>query len=244
LILDLQHVSLAILRGTGYLLQEVSFDVERGERLAVIGASGAGKTTLLRLLNRLEDPTSGEIVFEGRSIHQIPVSQLRTEIVLIPQEPKLLGMTVQESLAYPLQLQKRPRGEILDRLETWTSLLQIPTEWFERTELQLSLGQRQLVSIARGLILQPKILLLDEPTSALDVGTATRLLTVLGDRSEMTIMMVNHQLELVKTFAKRLIYLQQGRVLDIQETAGVDWQALRDRLIRSRGQNGDEDWED
>lgn len=222
------------------MLENVNLSVERGERLAIIGASGAGKTTLLRLLNRLQDPASGEILFEGKNIATLPVQQLRREIVLVPQEPKLLDMTVRETLAYPLELRKCPEREILDRLNAWTSLLQIPEEWLDRSELQLSLGQRQLVAIARGLMLEPKILLLDEPTSALDMGTATRLFEALADRGELTIIMVNHQLEFVKTFSERAIYLQQGRVIEDKATAAIDWNEIRERLLHT----DDDDWDD
>jgi D-methionine transport system ATP-binding protein len=243
LILDLQNVSFTVSRGTAHLLENVNFSVRSGERLAIIGASGAGKSTLLRLLNRLQDPTSGEIFFEGQNSSRIPVQSLRREIVLVPQEPKLLEKTVREALSYPLVLQKRSPQEILDRLETWTSLLQIPADWLDRSELQLSLGQRQLIAIARGLMLQPKILLLDEPTSALDMGTATRLLEVLGDRGELTLIMINHQLEFVKTFCQRVIYLQGGRVLEEKATSAIDWNNIRDRLLHAEKPEADE-WDD
>ncbi|MEG3435762.1 ATP-binding cassette domain-containing protein [Pannus brasiliensis CCIBt3594] len=244
MILDLQQVTLTVRRGTSHLLQDVTFSVERGERVGIIGASGAGKTSLLRLLNRLQDATTGEIFFEGKSNRQFPVGQLRREIVLVPQEPKLLELKVRESLVYPLELQKLPRREILDRLEHWTARIGIPEAWFDRTELQLSLGQRQLVSIARGLLLQPKILLLDEPTSALDVGTATRLFEVLANLPDLTIIMVNHQLEFVKTFADRVIYLQRGRVLENRVRSSIDWEEIRARLVASEQQNSIDEWED
>ncbi|MDJ0671846.1 MAG: ATP-binding cassette domain-containing protein, partial [Microcystis sp. M53598_WE2] len=165
MILELQQVNLAIRRGSAYLLEDITFSIKQGEKLAIVGASGAGKTTLLRLLNLMQEPTTGNIYFQGKSIREIPVISLRQQIVLLPQESKLLGMTVRDALAYPLQLKKLTPAEINQRIDRWTSLLKIPEQWFERGELELSLGQRQLVAITRALLLEPSILLLDEPTS-------------------------------------------------------------------------------
>lgn len=95
-LLELKQVSLAAAIGSRYFLHDISFRVSQGDRITIIGASGAGKTSLLRLINRLQEPTTGTIDFEGRAIAQFPVTQLRQQIVLVPQEPKLLGMTVRE----------------------------------------------------------------------------------------------------------------------------------------------------
>ena len=242
-IMELQEASLAASVGSAYLLQDVSFSVDRGDKVAIIGATGSGKTTLLRLLNRLSSPTTGTIYLEEKPLSHIPVIQLRQQIVLVPQEPKLLGMSVQETLAYPLTLQKLPPKEISQRVETWRNALRIPQEWLERNELQLSLGQRQLIAIARGLIMQPKILLLDEPTSALDVGIANHLLTILDQLTEdghTTIIMVNHQLELIQNFARRILYLDTGRV---QEDLAADrsaWQRLQAKLLQKEAQEAEE----
>ncbi len=101
------------------------------------------------LIKRLQEPSTGNIYFQGKSIKEIPVISLRQQIVLLPQESKLLGMTVRDALAYPLQLKKLNPAEINQRIDHWTSLLKIPQQWFERGELELSLGQRQLVAITR-----------------------------------------------------------------------------------------------
>ena len=110
-IMELREASLAASVGSAYLLQDVSFSVDRGDKLAIIGATGSGKTTLLRLLNRLSTPTTGTIYLEEKPLSQIPIIQLRQQIVLVPQEPKLLGMSVRETLAYPMTLQKLPPKE-------------------------------------------------------------------------------------------------------------------------------------
>jgi len=147
------------------------------------------------------------------------------------QESKLLGMTVRDALAYPLQLKKLNPAEINQRIDRWTSLLKIPEQWFERGELELSLGQRQLVAITRALLLEPSILLLDEPTSALDTGTASRLLEVLNNQRSMTIIMVNHQLDFLEEFAERVIYLEAGKIGSDCLANQLDWLGLKTQLI-------------
>ncbi len=218
----------------GYpILQDISFEVFEGDRIAVIGVSGAGKTFLLRLLNRLSTPTKGNIYLNGKEYGQMSVLELRQQVVLVPQESKLLGMTVQQALAYPLLLRGLSQQTIEQRTSEWREKLQIPDDWLPRTEVQLSAGQRQLVAIARALVIQPQILLLDEPTSALDAGTANRLLqtlTQLAQNHQTTIVMVNHQLHLVEKFCDRLLHLQQGSLLVNQANSMVDWSQLQESI--------------
>lgn len=238
-VLEIKEVSLATSMNSNYLLQDISFAVTRGDRSCIIGPSGSGKTSLLRLLNRLIEPTSGVIKFNNHSVNNIPVIQLRQRVVLVPQEPKLLSMTVEEALAYPLRLQKLSNKEIQQRVETWRSKLHIPGDWLDRNELQLSLGQRQLVAIARALVMQPQILLLDEPTSALDTGLANhliRVLTQLVDEDQTTILLVTHQLDLAQKFAQRVLYLQQGQLLEDISAEQLDWLVLRDKLVQAQAQ--------
>lgn len=217
-LLKLSEVSLTDFMGKNKLLTNISFQVNQSDRLAIVGPSGAGKTTLLRLINRLQDPTSGLIEWDSQPLYNLSIFKLRQQIVLVPQEPKLLGMTVEETLAYPLVLQQLPKLEIEQTIETWQSQLSIPNDWLTRNELQLSLGQRQLVSIMRGLIMKPKLLLLDEPTSALDSDRAQQLIETLIDLNkteQTTMIMVNHQKEFVKQFAKDILILREGQVQSI-----------------------------
>jgi D-methionine transport system ATP-binding protein len=232
-LLCLDQVSLTDTTGEISLLQEISFTVRAGECIAVVGASGAGKTSLLRLLNRLVEPAGGVIAFAGKPLSQIAVRQLRQQVALVPQEPKLLGMAVAETLAYPLRLQQLPKAEIQQRLDGWLTRLHIPEDWLERHEWQLSLGQRQLVSIARALAMQPQVLLLDEPTSALDAGRAAQLVEILvqlAQEGQVAIMMVNHQLEIAQQFCQRLLYLRQGRIVADTPAAQADWRKIGEDL--------------
>jgi len=215
-ILRLSGVGLTDSNGFEIILENISFNLNPGDRLGIMGPSGAGKTSLLRLLNRLAEPSQGEIFFEGQAFLKIPVLSLRRQIVLVSQEPKLLGMTVQNALAYPLELQQLKKNEIQSRIDHYCQKLGIPDEWLERNELQLSVGQRQLVTIARGLIMQPKILLLDEPTSALDADKSDHLINILIELSEtqnLTIIMVNHQQRLIDQFTTQVLSLAQGQLI-------------------------------
>jgi D-methionine transport system ATP-binding protein len=237
----------------GYpILQDISLEVfpgdgsanTCGERIAIVGPSGAGKTSLLRLINRLSEPTSGKIYLENQEYRQIPIIQLRQEVTLVLQESKLLGMTVQQALAYPLVLRGLPKQTIQQRVSDWIEQLHIPSEWLGRSEVQLSAGERQLVGIARALVIQPKILLLDEPTSALDAGTASRVMQVLIQLSQThqtAILMVNHQLELAQMFCTRLLHLKQGHLLADQKISEINWVNLRESLMQAEAQ-ATEEW--
>ncbi|MCC3470029.1 MAG: ATP-binding cassette domain-containing protein [Microcoleus sp. PH2017_40_RAT_O_B] len=228
---------------SSYLLDNISFQVQKGSRVAIVGPSGAGKTTLLRLLNRLSSPTTGSIYLENTDYRQIGAIELRRQITLVMQESKLLGMSVREALAYPLKLRGVNSSEIGDRISGVIQQLHIPEEWLNRTELQLSTGQKQLVAIARAIVLEPKILLLDEPTSALDAGKAAYLVQVLQElsNSQTTILMVNHQLELAQEFATRVLYLQQGRLLENAMCDRINWEEMRQNLIQAEAQ-AEQEW--
>jgi D-methionine transport system ATP-binding protein len=241
--LRIEGVSLKTPIASNYLLENISFQVEKGDRVAIVGPSGAGKTSLLRLLNRLSSPTSGSIYLENKEYRQIPAIALRQQITLILQESKLLGMSVREALAYPLKLRGVNSSNIGERISGAIEQLHIPQEWLDRTELQLSVGQKQLVAIARGIILQPKILLLDEPTSALDAGKAAHILQVLTQltNNQTTILMVNHQLEIAEEFSTRVLHLQRGKLIENSISHQINWVQLRQNLIQAEAE-AEQEW--
>jgi D-methionine transport system ATP-binding protein len=173
------------------------------------------------------------------------VLQLRQQVTLVLQDSKLLGMTVKEAIAYPLKLRGIQPAEIQERVSTWMDRLHLPAEWLDRTEIQLSAGQKQLVALCRALVIEPKILLLDEPTSALDVGRANHLLQVLSEvalNRETTLIMVNHQLDLAQQFCNRLLYLHQGILLEDLPEAQIDSARLRSAIVQAEAEAASE-WE-
>jgi len=236
LLLQLESIDYTPPNFTRPLLIDISFSLATSESIALTGITGAGKSTLLRLLNRLSEPTSGQILLNGENYKNISPIALRQRVMLVSQEPKLLGMKVRESLAYPLQLQSIGIEEIKQRIVTITEQFEIPTAWFDRTELQLSAGQKQIVSIARGVITQPQVLLLDEPIANLDFTTAERVLNTLNNiarSQQMGTIVVNHQLELASRFSDRLLYLQDGKLLINEVSESVDWQNIQQQIRRS-----------
>ncbi|WP_434684170.1 ABC transporter ATP-binding protein [Pseudanabaena minima] len=227
------------------LLTNISVAIAQGSKTALIGATGSGKTTFLRLLNRLTDPSAGTIFLNGKNIQEIPIQTLRRRVMLVPQEPSLLGMNVHEALNYPLKLQNLPQSEIDRQSQKWIDKLQIDRKLLNRSELELSLGQRQWIAIARALIMESEVLLLDEPTSALDRGLSHLLLDTLTELTQLpqpvTVVMINHQLDLVQTWCDRLICLHKGELVQDAEASLINWQEIDDLLRRdtSSGQDGE-----
>lgn len=222
------------------ILQDISFEVYEGSRIAIVGPNGAGKSCLLHLLNGLCEPTKGKIYFGNRDYRQISIKELRQSVILVLQDPKLLGMTVREALAYPLILRNLPKPQIQQRLSYWIEELLIPDDWLGRTEAQLSNGQRQLVNLARGLILQPQILLLDEPTANVDAGTVSRIAEILNqlyEKHQTTILMVTHQLKLAQMFCTQLLHLQQGSLITNQPASQINWNNLQESLKQAETDN-------
>jgi D-methionine transport system ATP-binding protein len=243
LLLQLDRISYTPTNFTQPLLADISLTLAAGEWLALTGLTGAGKSTLFRLLNRLSEPTTGEIFLDGVDVRTIPSIALRRRVMLVAQEPKLLGMKVREALAYPLQLQSLASTEITQRIGNILELLQIPNDWLDRTESQLSTGQKQLVSIARGLVTQPQILLLDEPIANLDFATADRVLTALSQFSRslnMGTIFTCHQLELAVKFSDRVLYLQNGKLSFDRPSISVDWRSLQQQFQELEARTNDE----
>ncbi len=245
MLLQLDRINYTLPNCSQPLLSDISFNLIAGERITITGVTGAGKTTLLRLLNGLIAATSGQILLDGENCQTISPSSLRRRLMLISQEPKLLGMKVREALAYPLQLQKLSQSEIEQRIVTITEQFQLDPDWFELNENQLSAGQKQIVSIVRGVIIQPQVLLLDEPIANLDFITGERILTLLTNIARtrrMAIIAINHQLELATQFSDRILYLQAGKLEFDRVSTAINWQQIQQQ-IRTTEQALIAEWE-
>lgn len=244
--LRFEQVSLKAPLGPHYLLKDITFSLMEGDRLAIVGPSGAGKTSLLRLMNRLIDPSEGTIRYGDRPLLEHSIIGLRQAMPLVLQEPRLLGMTVRQSLCYPLTLRKLKEQDIELRLRSWMERLNVPKDWLDRTEVQLSVGQRQLIGIVRALMIEPEGLLLDEPTAALDVGRRSHLVETLVDYSKTkpcTVVMVSHDLDIAQQFATKLLYLANGQIRDHALAQDVDWSAIKQSLIQAE-KNEQAEWDD
>lgn len=199
-------------------VQDVSLQIDEGDIFGIIGLSGAGKSTLLRSINRLEEPTSGEIYIDGEEITSASESELREmrkKMGMIFQHFHLLNMkTVEENIAFPLEISNVPNKE-----ERITELLKLVDLEDKRHSYpaQLSGGQKQRVGIARALANNPSVLLCDEATSALDPKTTQSILTLLKKINRelgVTMVVITHEMEVIKQVCNKVAVMDQGRVIE------------------------------
>lgn len=204
------------------ILKNISFQTAESEIFCLIGTSGAGKSTLIRTFNRLQTISKGEIQLNGKSIHLMTPQNLRKNAVMILQTPSLFEGNVQDNILFGLNLnneleKKEARsiaGDLLMKVGLDSNLL-------ERNALSLSIGQQQRVSIARSIILQPRVLLCDEITSALDPQSTLQiqeLLLSLKREENMTIILVTHNMDLVQQIADRVGLLINGQLVEVSNT--------------------------
>lgn len=206
------------------ILRDLTLEIPHTAITALIGPSGAGKTSLLRLLNRLDDPTSGTILFHGKPIAGYPVAKLRRRVGFVFQTPALFAGTVADNLRVAVELggqeaaaEAPPRDLILDAVE-------LSPAYAEREVTRLSGGERQRVSLARALMTRPEVLLLDEPTSALDPEVAERLLATIARLPReygISVVMVTHRLGEAREISTWTIMLEGGRVVETGPTARI-----------------------
>lgn len=198
-------------------LKKVSFCVEPGEYVAIMGESGSGKTTLLNLLAALDKPTSGSILLDGKDITKIKESALATfrrdNLGFVFQDFNLLDtFTVEDNIYLPLVLAGNAYKEMHERLIPIAAQLGI-TELLKKYPYEISGGQKQRTAVARALITSPKLLLADEPTGALDSRATTELLELFGSINEsgQTILMVTHSVK-AASHAGRVLFIKDGEV--------------------------------
>lgn len=194
------------------IVDDVSFEVVRGELLAVTGPSGAGKTSLLRLINLLDEPSSGTVWLHGTCYRSLPPRELRRRVGMIMQRAFLFPGAVADNLRFgPAQ-----RGETLQDSEISELLASVGLSGYEHRDVStLSGGEAERVSFARALANRPEVLLLDEPTSSLDEAAARQVESVIAgavrDRG-LACVMVTHDPEQAVRVASRALLLQAGRV--------------------------------
>ena len=212
--IELVRVSKSYQSGA-FAVRDVSFTVDRGTTVCLIGTSGSGKTTTLRMINRLVEPTSGEIRVGGRAIDREDPIALRRSIGYVVQEGGLLPhLTVRENVALLAEIVRMPdRDRRVDELLDLVGLE--PRRYALRYPSELSGGQRQRVAIARALVCDPEVLLMDEPFSALDALLRAQLgeeLVRLQKTLERTIVLVTHDLIEAFRVATRIVLLHDGEI--------------------------------
>ena len=200
-----------------HVLKGIDIHIEKGEKIAVIGPSGSGKSTFLRCLNLLEEPTGGEIFFEGKKINdaKVDVDKLRAQMGMVFQHFNLFPhLTVLRNITLAptlLKLQKKEEAEenarrLLDRIGLLDKALAYPN--------QLSGGQKQRIAIVRSLAMNPKVMLFDEPTSALDPEMVGEVLEVMKELAEegMTMVVVTHEMGFAREVASRVLFVDEGKI--------------------------------
>jgi putative ABC transport system ATP-binding protein len=218
-VLRTEHLGRSV--GDISVVTDISLDVYHGEMLGLVGASGSGKSSLLRLLNRLDEPTSGTVFLDGQDYRQFSPRELRRRVGMVTQRPFLFPGNVAGNIRFgPLQ-----RGEVVADEDIARLLERVGLPGFAAREVaNLSGGEQQRVSLARALANRPEIVLLDEPTSALDeqakMGVEQLICSLVKDTS-LTCVMVTHDRDQARRMCDRVALLEAGRLIQFGKPAEV-----------------------
>jgi UDP-glucose/iron transport system ATP-binding protein len=204
-------------RGGALVLDGVSASIPAGLCTALVGPSGAGKTSLLRLLNRLEEPSHGQVCWNGRPLPDYDVRELRRTVGLVAQQPTLLT----DTLAEEVRVGERSLTE--DRLAELLSGVGLPPDFAARSTTGLSTGEAQRVCLARALAVRPRALLLDEPTAALDAASVEAIERTIAEFAAAggTVVLVSHHAEQVRRLSGHVLVLTRGRLAEAGDPAHV-----------------------
>lgn len=189
--------NLSIVKDESILLDSQNIDIKPSSISIIAGSSGSGKTSILRIINRLDEPSGGNILYNGVNIKDIDIIKLRKSIVLVPQIPTTFNNTVKDNLLIQskLGITPYPSDDIIIKT---LNICGLDKHYMDKNAENLSLGEKQRVCIARSIINKPDVLLLDEPTSSLDIQNSQailKLITDLNNELGITIIMVTHKIE-------------------------------------------------
>lgn len=203
--------------GKNKVLNGIDFRLTEGERVVVLGPSGSGKSTFLRCINWMEEPTSGEIVFDGEVVNEKNIRRMRRNLGMVFQHFNLINnMTVMENLTLaPVTLKLMKQDAAKKRAMELLRHIGL-TKKANAYPASLSGGQKQRVAIVRAMMLSPEVLLFDEPTSALDpesIEDVLSLIRELADRG-MTIIIVTHEMSFAKEIATRIVFIDKGEIIE------------------------------
>ena len=216
-ILRLSHLEKQF--GTHAVLRDISFSVEKGEVISIIGSSGSGKSTMLRCINLLETPTGGQIFFEGKDItaKDVDLSRYRARVGMVFQQFNLFhNMSVLANCVSPqTTVLGRKKQEAEERAREYLSRVGM-SAYLDTRPAQLSGGQKQRVAIARTLAMDPDIILFDEPTSALDPEMVGEVLEVMQSLAQtgLTMLVVTHEMAFARDVSSRVMFMDGGVIAE------------------------------
>ena len=205
--------------GTHEVLKDISFSVQAGEVVTIIGSSGSGKSTLLRCVNLLEKPTSGEILYNGKNIldEDTNIYEYRTHLGMVFQQFNLFNnLNVLENCTVgPIKVLKKSKEEAEEIAKSFLEKVGM-SAYLNARPRQLSGGQKQRVAIARALSMQPAVLLFDEPTSALDPEMVNEVLETMKSLAHtgLTMIIVTHEMEFARDVSDRVIFMDKGVIAE------------------------------
>ena len=207
-------------------VDDVSFEVKKGEILSIVGESGCGKSTTAKMILKIEEPTAGEILFEGADITKLKgndLTEYRKKVQIIFQDPYSSlnpRWKVGQIIAEPLTLNSdMSKAQIKERVLYLMDRVGMLPEWYDRYPHQFSGGQRQRIGIARALALNPEIIICDEPVSALDVSIQAQVLNLLLDLQEefnLTYIFISHDLSVVNHISDRIVVMYFGSIVEMK----------------------------
>ncbi len=207
-------------------VDDISFNIRKGETVGLVGESGCGKSTVARVIIRLLDPTDGEIIFEGKDITKIPQNELRKlrrDMQIIFQDPYSAlnpRMTISEIIGEPLEVHNVVNNskEKQRRIQELLELVGLAPYHANRYPHEFSGGQRQRIGIARALALNPKFIVADEPTSALDVSVRAQIINLMQDLQKelgLTYLFISHDLSVIRHICDRILVMYLGKLVEI-----------------------------
>lgn len=208
--------------GDFHVLKNINFSIKKGERIVVCGPSGSGKSTMIRCINRLEEHQKGSILVDGVEMNNNlkNIEAIRKDVGMVFQHFNLFPhLTILENLTLaPIWVRKTPKKEAEEMAMHYLERVKIANQALKYPG-QLSGGQQQRVAIARGLCMQPRIMLFDEPTSALDPEMIKEVLDVMVQLAEegMTMVCVTHEMGFAKTVADRVVFMDAGEIVEAND---------------------------
>src|SRR3990170_5543487 len=209
--------------GDKTVLENVNLQILEGEILALLGPNGSGKTTILKILAFIENPTSGEVEFQGASVNFKKAEKMRLQTTLVFQRTVLFSTSVYDNVAYGLKMRKTPKN-VIDE-EVRNALRIVKLEGFDkRPARKLSGGEQQRVAIARALVLKTKLLLLDEPTANLDPKNAAiveEVIATVNREMKTTIVMATHNMFQAKILPHRIALMSEGKITEVGTPAEI-----------------------